>query len=206
MAKYTVVTSVVGKEHRLIKQPVQDGVRYVCFTDDLTIRDAGWELFPACDKFNDYLNAKVHKILIHKYVDSQYTLWIDSRVEIKKSVEHMTDTFLKDHDIAVYNHSSYPRDNPITTIEEEMEACCTTGKDDPKRILEQYKKHEYPNRIPPVCSIIFRRNNLQMERLNEKWWSEICRYSVRDQLSFPYVFHEYYEIGGNMKEDFNFIV
>jgi len=202
MEKYTVVTSITGGRDILKKQPEQEGVRYVCFTDDLSIRNMGWELLPACDKFTPYLNAKIHKVLIHKYVDSEYTLWIDGSVLINKSVEKMTETFLKDHDIAVYNFKSWTREEPIETIEEEIAECCKLGKDDPKRIHEQYKNNAYPKRTPPICTIIFRRNNLQMERLNEKWWSEICRYSVRDQLSFPYVFHDYYEIGGNIKEDF----
>jgi hypothetical protein len=205
MAKYTVVTAITGGRDVLKKQPEQDGVRYICFTDDMKIRSMGWELLPACDKFIPYLNAKIHKILIHKYIDSEYTLWIDGSVLINKSVEKMTDTFLKDNDIAVYNHRSWSVDDKVGTIEDEIAECCEKRKDDPKRIHEQYKNNVYPKRVPPVCTIIFRRNNMQMERLNEKWWSEICRYSIRDQLSFPYVFQDYYEIGGQIKEDFEII-
>lgn len=163
----------------------------------------GWELVPACDKFTPYLNAKIHKVLIHKYIESEYTLWIDGSVLINKSVERMTDTFLRDYDIAVYNHQSWKREEKVGTIEEEIAECCKLAKDDPKRIHEQYKNNTYPRRVPPICTIIFRRHNMQTERLNEKWWSEICRYSVRDQLSFPYVFHDYYEIGGDLHEDFS---
>mgnify|MGYP006921314466 CR=1 FL=1 len=166
------------------------------------MRDNGWELLPACDKFNPHMNAKIHKILIHKYIDSEFTIWIDGSVEITKSIEKMTELFLKDHDIAVYNYRSWTREEKIETIEDQIAECCRLGKDDPKRIHEQYKNNSYPKRIPPICPIIFRRNNLQTARLNERWWAEICRYSVRDQLSFPYVFTDYYEIGGNIKEDF----
>lgn len=197
----TVVTAITGGKDKLKQQPKQDGIRYVCFTDDMNIHSLGWELLPACDKFTPYLNAKIHKVLIHKYIDSPYTLWIDGSVTILKSVEKMTKLFLQDHDIAVYNHTSWSIEG-IKTIADEAANCCKQGKDDPKRIHEQLINNVYPKRIPAVGTIIFRRNNLQMERLNEKWWSEICRYSVRDQLSFPYVFHDYYEIGGKIKEDF----
>lgn len=198
----TVVTAITGGKDELKKQPEQDGVRYVCFTDDMSIRSMGWELLPACDKFTPYLNAKIHKVLIHKYIKSEFTLWIDGSVLINKGVERMTETFLKDNDIAVYNFKSWSREEPIETIEDEIAECCRLNKDDHKRMHEQFKDNAYPKRVPPICTVIFRRNNMQMERLNEKWWSEICRYSVRDQLSFPYVFHDYYEIGGNIKEDF----
>lgn len=202
MEKYTVVTAITGKKDTLPRVPIQEGVRFVCFTDDLIQRNMGWELLPACDKFDSYLNAKIHKVLIHKYVHTEYSLWVDSNKLPKKNVEKMCETFLKDFDVALYNHSSWKRDKMVLTIEDEVEECCEKRKDDLKRIHEQYKANAYPKRTLPFCGIIFRRHNMQTERLNEKWWSEISRYSVRDQLSFPYVFHDYYEIGGELLEDF----
>lgn len=196
----TVVTAITGERDELKKQPEQEGVRYVCFTDDLKRRSMGWELLPVCDKFDPYLNAKIHKVLIHKYIDTD-TLWIDGSVEIKKDVLKMAGNYLKDNDIAVYPFSAWVN-SEIKTIEEEVALCCEKNLDKHERIHEQIKDRQYPRQMPAVCTIIFRRNNRQMERLNEKWWSEICRYSVRDQLSFPYTFPEYYEIGGNILEDF----
>ena len=37
-----------------------------------------------------------------------------------------------------------------------------------------------------ACGIVVRKNTETVNRLNEKWWAEICRGSSRDQLSFPY--------------------
>ena len=198
----TVVTALTGDRDKLWIPDKVGGVKYVCFADTEYER-SGWEIRKACDKFDPYLNAKIHKVLIHKYVDTRYSVWIDASVEIKKNIVRMLETFLKDHDIAVYSHLSHPREEMIKTIEQEISACIDMKKDKTERIMEQFKENSYPkDKVLPICTVIFRRHTPQMNRLNEKWWSEICRYSVRDQLSFPYVFHDYYEIGGDMKEDF----
>ena len=201
-AKITVVTALTGKRDKLWIPEKQEEVDYVCFSDE-PFTDAVWEYRKACDKFDTYLNAKIHKILIHKYIKTEYSVWIDASVEINKNIVRVLESVLKDKDIAVYNHSSWNRPEPVGTIEDEIRACIELKKDHADRIMEQYKEHTYPKKIPPVCTIIFRRHTKKMERLNEKWWSEICRYSVRDQLSFPYVFKDYHEIGGMIKEDFN---
>lgn len=201
METITVVTALTGDRDKL--KPIEkiEGVRYICFTDqDITSKT--WEIVKACDKFDQCLNAKIHKVLIHKYIDTRYSIWLDASVEPRKNLVRMLETVLKDDDIAVYSHLAHQRSDPVLKIEDEIDSCIKLEKDKAERILEQYKKHYYPERIPPVCTIIFRRHTPQMERLNEKWWSEICRYSIRDQLSFPYVFQDYYEIGGNIKEDF----
>lgn len=198
--KITVVTAITGGRDTLIRQPAQTGIQYVCFSDE-DQHSKGWEVRKACDKFDPYLNAKIHKVLIHKYVDSDYTVWIDGSVEIRHSIEKMVNVFLKDYDVAVYNHSSWLNDR-VRTIEDEIALCCANKVDKPERIHEQIKNNAYPKKVLPVCGIIFRRNNNQTNRLNEQWWSEICRYSVRDQLSFPYVFKEYYEIPSKILDDF----
>ena len=39
-----------------------------------------------------------------------------------------------------------------------------------------------------------------MERFNNAWWSEICRWSSRDQLSFPYVLSKFPKLKINVIE------
>ena len=201
-SELTVVTALTGERDNLwnITEEKVGGVKYVCFSDTDYSR-SGWEMKKACDKFDPYLNAKIHKALIHKYVDTRYSVWIDASIEIKKNIFRMAEIYLKDYDIAVYSHLSHNRDEKITTIEQEISACIDLKKDASERILEQYKENSYPKNVLPMCTVIFRRHTPQMNRLSERWWSEICRYSVRDQLSFPYVFQDYYEIDG-FQEDF----
>lgn len=204
MGKYTVVTAITGGRDELKEQPEQKGVRYVCFTDDMTRDPKGWELLPACDKFDPFMNAKMHKVLIHKYIDSEVTLWIDGSVVILKDVKAMADLFLKNKDIAVYNFSSWIN-GKVATIDEAFEECLKQKKDKLERIEEQRANNDYPAITPIVCTILFRRNTDKMKVLNQNWWSEICRYSVRDQLSFPYVFKDYELIKGNIRDNFDII-
>jgi hypothetical protein len=34
---------------------------------------------------------------------------------------------------------------------------------------------------------LIRRHSPEMERFNEAWWAELCRWSYRDQVSFPVI-------------------
>ena len=90
MEKITVVTSITGDKDDLkpIDNP-EKGVKYICFTDDLTIDPKGWELRRVCDKFSPLLNAKIHKVLIHKYIKGN-TIWVDWSVHIRVPIK---DTF-----------------------------------------------------------------------------------------------------------------
>jgi hypothetical protein len=38
-----------------------------------------------------------------------------------------------------------------------------------------------------MVGFIIKRNNEKVNRLMEAWWAEICRWSYRDQVSFPVV-------------------
>lgn len=137
------------------------------------------------------LNAKVYKVLSHLFVEDGYSVWVDGNIFVNVPEEKLVEDFLKEHDIAVFRHP-YRK-----TIYEEGGACRCL--DDPNIITEQLASHPNIEGLAE-CGMIIRRHTEEIKRLNEKWWAEICRYSVRDQLSFPYVFKKVNYINGNVRE------
>ncbi len=180
----TVITSITGGKNELLPAPKSDRAQYLCFTDQ-DIHSEDWKVLKACDKFkNPVLNAKIHKILAHKYCDTDYIIWVDGNIQLLVDPAELIEQ-LGDKDLALFNHPG--RDD----IYDEADACVALKKGDLLEIAEQikeYAKREYPRHTGLCeCGVIVRRNNEKTNALFEKWWAEITRYSERDQLSFPMV-------------------
>jgi len=154
--------------------------------------------------FGDYnqftrpvMNAKIYKVLAHKFVEDDISIWIDGNIELLIPEDEFIKDFLGDADIAVFKH--FDRD----CLYNEAPAAKGLGGDYVQMIDEQvehYRMKGFPGHAGlPDCSVIVRRHNKETERFNESWWAEICRWSCRDQISFPYVLRNF----PNLKVKFN---
>lgn len=136
---------------------------------------------------NPLMEAKKYKVLPHKYMDSEISIWVDGNVYLKQS-EDFYKGLLKDTDIAVLEHPLHQ------CVYKEAEFCKQTGKGVPEEIdelMDKYTQEGYPeNNGLAQCCMIVRRHTPEINALNEAWWAEITRYSSRDQLSFPYIFRD----------------
>lgn len=136
----------------------------------------------------DVRNAKIYKLLPHKYLDCDISIWMDGNVFFKEGITpEIVADLLGDADIALYKHQSrnsiweeaeaikkvYPQDFVKAEVEEQISA---------------YKVNSIEPTIPLCeCGILIRRMNEQTIAFNEAWWAEVCRFSFRDQLSFPVI-------------------
>jgi hypothetical protein len=127
------------------------------------------------DKFNsDRLNSKIVKVLSHLFLpEHDYSIWVDANIELLITPKELVE-LMGDYECMVFKHPK--REN----INQEIIECGL--KDTEKN--KQYHKNK-PGLLA-ACGIVVRKNTETVNRLNEKWWAEICRGSFRDQLSFPY--------------------
>lgn len=146
-------------------------------------------------------NSRIHKILIHKYSDADYTIWVDANITLLKSPEEIV-KMMGDYDVMAFKHQV--RD----CLYDEAVECARLKLDDPQTIANQvakYKQEEFPaHRGLVECGFMVRKNNEKTRRLNEIWWAEYCAGCRRDQISFMYaldksearikVIPEYYQI------------
>lgn len=147
-------------------------------------------MFGEYDRFKDpNLNAKIYKVLPHKFFNAQWSIWIDGNVTLKVPAEELIQIAEKTRkDIVVFA-------NPYRDcIYAEAEYCIEYELANPAILrsqIEHYQSQEYaPNKGLGACYIIIRKHTKEVERLNEAWWAEICRWSRRDQVSFPYVMRD----------------
>lgn len=142
--------------------------------------------FKDATKFtNPIMAAKIYKVLPHLYMDVEWSVWVDANITLRVSEEELISKAGR-HNIAVFTHED--RD----CIYDEGKFCAKINKDKWENIspqLEYYKKMGYPaHNGLGFCGVIVRKHTPEINRLNEMWWAHISRFSIRDQISFPYVF------------------
>lgn len=141
--------------------------------------------------FSDYgrfkdprLNAKIYKVLAHQFIETDYSIWVDGNVCLNVQPKILVD-MMGESDCAVFRHCE--RDN----IYAEGEFIIAKHKDSESVVREQlriYRTTGFSKSDLGMCFLIVRRHTPEIARRNAAWWAEICRYSVRDQLSFPIAF------------------
>jgi hypothetical protein len=192
--KIAVYTSITASKDSLKAPRVASGADFILFSDQLVLEELStarcWSIRPACKLFADpRRNSRVPKILAHQYVaDYDYSVWIDGSVRLLASARSLVENYLDHADIALFRHSARE------CLYDEAETCTALHLDDPAVIETQvakYRREGFPaKRGLNECTVILRRHSALMESFNNAWWSEYCRHSCRDQLSFNYVLHK----------------
>lgn len=187
---YTAITNKTNDYDELKDQPTK-GVDFIAFLESPIISKT-WQSRVIHKNFPDpNRNAKIHKILSHKYFpDKLYSLWIDGSVSIKFpfSIEKLIEIYLSDADLALFKHSDRH------CLYQEANICMQRGLDNPEIIKEQiqrYTQEGHPSNFGlGECTILLRRHTDQIKKFNEAWWEEIQKGSKRDQISFPYLINK----------------
>ena len=143
--------------------------------DDIKVMDGySWFVHPR-------MIAKQFKILSHLYFE-ETTLWVDGNIFPVVHEKQLLNDILGDCDVGVFRHP-YRRN-----VLEELNTVYQCGFDDPIRLLT-FKSHFGEKKLAGLplfeCSIVARRNTELVRQINERWWALICRWSWRDQLTFP---------------------
>lgn len=184
MSDITVITSITGGKDHLLEGQIKGDAKFVAYVDPVQ-ESTDWEVHQAYNKFSSSRrNSRIYKILAHQFVKTKYSIWVDGNIRLILPPEELVRVYLKDHDFAVFKHPS--RD----CLYEEAIVCAGARLDDPKIIGEQVKEYSAngfaEHKGLAECGILMRRHTPKVEEFNNAWWSEYCRWSVRDQISFPY--------------------
>ncbi len=129
-------------------------------------------------------DARMIKILSHMFVVADVSVWIDGNIELLAEPAELVE-MMGSADVACFRH--WERDD----IYQEAEACIQMKKDTAVNInpqMDRYREMGWDKRDLGMTFILVRRHTEEVKRRNERWFTELCRYSLRDQLSFPVVF------------------
>lgn len=140
------------------------------------------------------MDAKRYKVLPHLYFpDCAITVWVDANVWLLADPQATAERFLGDADMALFVHPARKtvwqefaelrngKRFQIPYLQAQLALQEAAYRD--AGLPEQTALHE--------CNFLIRRNNDPVNRLMDAWWSEICRWQWRDQVSMPYVLWKY---------------
>ena len=185
--RYIVYTSNFGDYDSLHDPRVPSAnVRFMCFTDNRSVRSKAWELVYVAPEGNGTdLNRRL-KINPHRYLPAHdYSLYIDGNVRILGRLEGLFEKYSRITEIAA------PRHPARNCLYEEAEVCIRSGKGDPARIRDVVAGYRQAG-LPSAAGLyefhmLFRRTfSPDVVRLMELWWSEYEKGAGRDQITFPY--------------------
>lgn len=192
MAKIVVYTAIFGSVKDRLRPPENwpedPDLRLVCFTDQQKRlgKIKGWELRkPLYKQPNARRTARQHKILAHElFPTAEWTMWIDGCLTPKVSPQEIVDNHSSKL-ISTFKHQER------TCVYQELQACLRLKKDAPELMrqqIKQYKNRGYPpyNGLAETTAML-RKNHPTVAKVNNAWWEEINKGSLRDQLSFDYV-------------------
>lgn len=146
---------------------------------------------------NDARNSRLPKILAHKYIDADVSVYWDCNIYLKDGliIENVVNDYLADCDIVV-QRCSVGRD----CVYQEIQAAKTRVIDEEIKALDKQAKHYKSIGFPEHCKTLagyqplIRKHSLLMEAFNNAWWAEICKFSYRDQCSFPVILSRFPEL------------
>jgi len=188
---YTCITGGYDKlyDHTFIN-PQWD---YVCFADDLSIKDIGdtlWEIRPLVFAASDNIrNSRWHKVHSHiLFPDYGKSIYVDANVNIlNRGVFDDVDKVIKERiKLSLAPHPE--RD----CLYDELTTCILLGKDNRETMeiqVDMIRKDGFPRKQGLFESnIIFREHHdANVIAVMTDWWWWILNYSRRDQLSLTYV-------------------
>lgn len=194
--KGVVYTAIMGEYDQVhIPQVVDKDLDYVLFTDNLSLRSDFWDIRyigtddSECD--SAVKRARKVKILGYRYLDNyDYSIWIDGDGEIVGNIREYIEKYRLRNPIICVNHPEFD------CVYQEAELCSRVKKDDPfliQRQMDNYKRNGYPANNGLIASgfLVREIHNADLNFLMDQWWEEIKQGSIRDQLSFEYVFWKY---------------
>ena len=131
----------------------------------------------------------MYKVLPFAFLpDYDYYFWIDSTHTLQANPQEVISKYLSDSDVAVFKH---PQRNCIYI---EGEFVKQIKFDHPNLLedqLEFYKDMCYPkNNGLYELPVRVQRNTKLTQQMGWMWWEQICMFSSRDQISFPFVCHQ----------------
>lgn len=181
-----VYTALMGEYEALNEQPIAErsGLPFICLTDSPRLTSTTWQIqlvepaLPA-DPIRSARQVKIVSPLLDEYDE---TLWIDNSVVLREAPESILETWLNGSDLTFPLHSFRAK------LIDEFEAVVQAGFDDPSRVFEQlrhylYARPEVLDAAPLWTGIIARRHTPAVADFGRLWFTDVLRYSRRDQLS-----------------------
>lgn len=187
VGKIAVYTVIIGKFDgvKSLNPKFRNDADYFLFTDQ-DIQSSDYIVRRVKNESgNARKESRKYKIQPESYLSGyDYFLYMDGSMELLTSPQTLVNKYLRDSDIAVFNHPWYD------CIYMEFAQCLKLGYADPEIAGRQevfYRDEGYPaHNGLTENGVILRRNCVKIHEFDKFWQSIYDKYTDRDQLSFCY--------------------
>lgn len=191
LPRIAIYTAIFGQYDSLKRQTFQSpSVDFLCFTDTTVQDPQNWRVINVPSQGNARLQAKYYKLLPHLVPELQNydaVIWIDGTVQITRDdfAEWML-SHIKTSGWAMFAH------HEMNCLYDEADAMARTLKYAHMPIREQsahYREENCPAQSGLYMAGLIARdmNHPQWRALCDAWWTENTDWTLRDQISLPYV-------------------
>lgn len=196
---YTCITGNYDKPIEPVYQP--RNIDYVIITDSEVEPTSRWKKIDinSVEEIRNYDNTrKARYAKTHPHVffpEYEYSIWVDSNFVVIGDLSK----FIKCVGKVPFASNWHPERN---SIYREAVACKLKNKDKSDILdkqIEHYKQEGFPDDFGLIETNMIVRKHMDRCCMNlmEDWWTEMIKWSKRDQLSLPYVI---WKNGYNMKD------
>lgn len=187
--KIIVYTAITGG-YDFLNEPLytNNNITYVCFTNNRNLKSDVWNIeYIKDNRLNDMYMAKKIKLMPNEYCKGYETsVWVDGKYLIKGDLRSYISKFQKQMPMICFPH-------PVRSCIYDEAAVCICEKRGKKEEIIPQITHYYREGFPydrglyEMGCIVRQHNDARVIQLMRDWWTEISKYSHRDQISFPYV-------------------
>ena len=186
-----VIYTAISKGYDELKKPkiIMPNAKYVCFTDDESIKSDVWEIRHVDFGQDRQRGIRKYKILPHMFfAEELLSVWVDGNITIESDVTEYINKYFNNDGILLFCHPER------VNLFEEAEICIDYHKDNKSLIKDQIKTYEYEALVNAglFCGGVIVRNHHKKKVVDamELWWEQVSKYSFRDQISLPYVLYK----------------
>ena len=163
MNRVCVYTCITGDYDDLKSIEKEDGIDYICFTNNYNITSDSWKIVHINDEDNigNIRLARKTKIILNEYIKTYYdvSVWIDGAVVIRDSIKGFLESNcdLKKYDMVVFNHSvrNSVYDEAAAIVKYRKESL-----DNIKKTVDFLRKEKFPEEFGLTeTTILVRKNN-----------------------------------------------
>lgn len=176
-------TAIFGR-FDVLKPPLHPGGSdWVCLADDDFSAPKPWTVTTFTSPHDSRRRSRYCKLHPHIFFpEADITIWHGGNVQLTRPIQDYVN-LLGDGDVAALPH-------PLrTSVYAEADTCVRNGlisTSQADRQMDFYRSEGFPGTRLHAAFLLVRRNSPAMIEFNEFWWSQIQKYTVRDQLSFDY--------------------
>ena len=189
---YTVLT---GRYEQLNEQPTaRDSIiPFICLTDSPDLKSETWQmrLIPRLFDMDPIRAQRELKLRPHMHLpEYDFSLYIDNSVLLKQAPEELIQNYFPASGFGLARHSFRE------SVLDEFLEIASRGLDDQCRVFEQLNHYSmtYPETLeerPYWTGLLLREHGTpEVQAMLDIWYSNVLRYSRRDQLSVNAAFRQ----------------